>query len=56
MLKVWPGLAPEQHFLLPLLSCEEPGGQVRMPLNVENADKSLFLVFRGKVNLSIAVN
>lgn len=28
VLKAWPELAPEQRFHLPLLSCEEPGGQV----------------------------
>lgn len=44
MLKAWPELAPEQRSHLPLLSCEEPGGQVGTPLNVAHEDKSLFLV------------
>lgn len=36
VLKVWPELDPEQLFLLPLLSCGGPGGQVRMLLDIEN--------------------
>lgn len=44
VLKAWPELAPEQHYHLPLLSCEEPGGQVGTPLNNGHAGKSLFLV------------
>lgn len=35
-LKVWPELVPEQLSLLPLLSCDGPGGQVRMPLDSES--------------------
>lgn len=44
VLKAWPELAPEPHYHLPLLSCEEPGGQVGTPLNNGHAGKSLFLV------------
>lgn len=36
VLKVWPELDPEQRFLLRLLSCGGPGGQVRMLLDIDN--------------------